>query len=151
APSPRDEVMNRKGFTLMELLVVIAIIAILIGMLLPAIQKVRESAARIQCANNLRQIGLAMHMFEGNFGFFPPARSDSTGAVWPPANPKNHGMFAIILPYIDQGTLLTATGYDFNFDWDATVNRTAAKMPVKLYQCPSSPSSNRFVTNPPTT
>ncbi|MBX9678179.1 MAG: DUF1559 domain-containing protein [Gemmataceae bacterium] len=142
---------NRAAFTLIELLVVIAIIAVLIALLVPAVQKVRESASRLQCANNLKQIGLAMHMFEGTYGFFPPARSDGVNAVWPKGSPKNHGMFGIILPYIEQGAILTSTGYDFNQNWDAAQNRNAAKMPVVLYQCPSAGNSARFVTNPPTT
>jgi len=135
----------RRGFTLVELLVVIAIIAVLIALLLPAVQNARESARRSSCTNNVRQIGLAMHMFEGVYKFFPPANSTGTRAVWPPANPREHGMFGIILPYIEEGAVLNNLGYDFNQNWDHSVNRPAAKTPVKVYMCPSAPNP-RFIT-----
>src|ERR1700710_849842 len=98
---------ERKAFTLIELLVVIAIIAVLIALLLPAVQAAREAARRAQCVNNLKQLGLALHNYEGTHGVFPAAFHGGFGNVY-----GNFTGYNSLLPYLEQNALFNAFNYD---------------------------------------
>ncbi|QEL14928.1 DUF1559 domain-containing protein [Limnoglobus roseus] len=146
-----DRRTRRRGFTLIELLVVIAIIAILIGLLLPAVQKVRESAARLKCANNLKQLGLALHGYEAVNKNFPPGRA---------AYPLVVSAQGRILGYIEQDNV--GRSLDVNlvpmYNSNPTTypltagNYQASITPVKLFVCPSDPMNGlnptAFATQP---
>jgi prepilin-type N-terminal cleavage/methylation domain-containing protein/prepilin-type processing-associated H-X9-DG protein len=140
----------RAGFTLIELLVVVAIIGVLVGLLLPAIQKAREAAQRAGCVNNLKQIGLALHNFHSEKGCFP-------GNVRPPAAPTIRSRWTFhILPHLEQTTLYQ--GYDDTTNWDSTAastppgnNLAVTSVNLKVFNCPSSPDQGRLDGNPANT
>jgi prepilin-type N-terminal cleavage/methylation domain-containing protein/prepilin-type processing-associated H-X9-DG protein len=161
---------ERQAFTLIELLVVIAIIAVLAGLILPAVQKAREAANRAQCLNNLKQIGLGMHNYHDAQHFFPQNHRPATAA----ANSVRERWFTRILPHLDQVPLFSQ--YDETSNWDSTPatavvvtqapgqptygpttpasalgapgNVLLTSTPLKIAQCPSAPASTRFDNNP---
>jgi prepilin-type N-terminal cleavage/methylation domain-containing protein/prepilin-type processing-associated H-X9-DG protein len=162
----------RHGFTLIELLVVIAIVGVLISLLLPAVQKVREAASRSKCANHLKQMGIALHHYHDVYGIFPPAKINS-GSAGPytdttsfyPGLPYvyNHTGFVLLLPYLEQENLYRQ--YDFaypssNSNWTGGTlanggvnagNANVVEARVPVYECPSDqepPVENESGTGP---
>jgi prepilin-type N-terminal cleavage/methylation domain-containing protein/prepilin-type processing-associated H-X9-DG protein len=139
--------MTRRGFTLVELLVVIAIIAVLLALLLPAVQKVRAAAARIQCANNLKQLGLAMHMHHDTARTFPPAYVN-TGAFYQSSRYYfTHGWAPFLLPYIEQQPLYDL--YRWDFPLFARENQAVVATQLEVFHCPSAAEQSRYATFEP--
>lgn len=124
---------SRYGFTLVELLVVIAIIGILIGLLLPAVQQVREAARRTHCQNNLRQVGLALASHHSALRELPMGCLEWRG--WPPRNQRQLAWSAFLLPYLEQQNVFDQL--DFSAAFDAPVNAFAASQEISIYLCPT--------------
>src|SRR5262249_26874922 len=122
---------RRQAFTLIELLVVIAIIAVLLGLLLPAVQKVREAAARMSCQNNLKQIGLAFHNYHDSYQLFPAAGSDGPNTNCCNATTRvGWTWLFLITPFIEQGGI-------YNLPDTATGNTAVAQSAIRIYYCPT--------------
>ena len=121
-----------RAFTLIELLVVIAIIAILIGLLLPAVQKVRAAANRMKCSSQMRQVALALHNYESANEAFPPAHVSS---------PKRHGWVQAVLPFLEQDAV--ARLYRLDAHWNHPDNDPATRNRVSILVCPSAPAGRR--------
>src|SRR5262249_35762367 len=143
---PMNGCRGRRAFTLIELLVVIAIIAVLIALLLPAVQAAREAARRLQCVDNLKQIGLALANYENTIGALPPCYLECFTPAALAANPLSPSSFyksewsvtARIAPYLELGPMYS--GINFTVTYDAPQNLTFAQVTIGVLHCPSDPS-----------
>jgi prepilin-type N-terminal cleavage/methylation domain-containing protein len=152
--------MSRQAFTLVELLVVIAIIGILVGLLLPAVQAAREAARRMQCSNNLKQIGLSIHNYESAYKRYPIGSVDddpkerTPRRLWEAGNHRKGTVLVKLLPFVEQGPLFNSL--DFRFDVELQLNAAAPfneptrvnmrNVAMSVYRCPSDGTSQRGLT-----
>src|SRR3954453_21424589 len=123
---------RRRAFTLIELLVVIAIIALLMGLLLPAVQAAREAARRMQCLNNVKQLGLAVHNYQQTWNGMPPSAivvSNPGGTLWT----SDFGIFARILPFIEQASIYSSLNLSSNYGDPG--NLTATAQTIRTFLC----------------
>jgi prepilin-type N-terminal cleavage/methylation domain-containing protein/prepilin-type processing-associated H-X9-DG protein len=139
--------LSRRGFTLIELLVVIAIIAVLIGLLLPAVQKVREAAARMSCQNKMKQLGLALHNYHDSNNKLPPG---AQGNVFPnpnpagsPANIVGTSWIVFTLPYVEQEPLYKL--YRFDLNYNDPINGLVGGNVVSSLYCPAGPDPKKYL------
>ena len=140
---------TRSGFTLIELLVVIAIIAILIALLVPAVQKIREAAARTQCGNNLKQLGVALHAYHDNYKVLPFG-CGTNGYPWGTGGGWGSNWRAWILPFIEMDTLYKRLPFGANSGWgDAATGTAISNIVIPPFRCPSSPLPRVCPSNPP--
>jgi prepilin-type N-terminal cleavage/methylation domain-containing protein/prepilin-type processing-associated H-X9-DG protein len=133
-PVKHEQSLSRRGFTLVELLVVIAIIGVLIALLLPAIQAARESARRMTCTSNMRQLGLGILQYENNRKAFPPPYSDT----------PRHSLYPFIMPYLEVKSV--AANYRMDKDWNSAENLPLVETDLALLVCPTAPSVPRTAT-----
>jgi prepilin-type N-terminal cleavage/methylation domain-containing protein/prepilin-type processing-associated H-X9-DG protein len=156
APTRTHDGRERTAFTLIELLVVMAIIAILIALLLPAVQKVREAAARAQCENNMKQLGLGLHNYHDTSRGFPAAQLSIPMYAGSPSNPPTLSWTPFILPFIEQGPIYQRYRVDRAWDDASTNDAGPNQFQIPVFICPSAPgprvgANNRGILDYPAT